>query len=69
MDVKPGIYEHYKGQQYEVIGVARHEETHEPHVVYRACYGEKQLWIRHLDIFTEVVDVDGKKVPRFRFIK
>lgn len=63
--VVPGIYRHYKGKDYEVLGVARHSESDEPFVVYRPLYGERQLWIRPLDMFTELVDHDG--VIRARF--
>ncbi|MBI2550932.1 DUF1653 domain-containing protein [Candidatus Uhrbacteria bacterium] len=66
--LQPGIYEHYKGNQYEVIGVAQHEETLEEFVVYRALYGGHQLWIRPRKVFEEMVDVDGKMVPRFKFV-
>jgi hypothetical protein len=61
----PGFYRHYKGQRYEVIDVAQHSETREWVVVYRALYGERGLWVRPLDMFTESVEVDGKTVPRF----
>ena len=68
-----GRYRHYKGQFYEVIGVARHSETLEEMVVYRALYdskefGKKALWVRPKKIFLEQVVVDGKKIPRFSFI-
>jgi len=64
-----GKYEHYKGTQYEVIGVAKHSETLEELVVYRALYGEHGLWVRPLKMFLETVEIDGKKIPRFRFIE
>lgn len=64
-----GIYEHHKGNHYEVIEVARHSETLEPLVVYRALYGERALWVRPFGMFLEEIDVDGKQIPRFRFIK
>jgi len=67
--LKLGRYEHYKGKQYEVIGVAKHSETLEYLVVYRALYGEHGLWVRPLKIFSEVVENEGKKIPRFRFIE
>ena len=60
-----GKYRHYKGNDYEVIGVATHSETREPMVLYRPLYGEGALWVRPLAMFTEDVTVDGKKVPRF----
>lgn len=64
-EIVPGRYRHYKGQEYDVIGVARHSETSEPFVVYRALYGEKGLWIRPAAMFVETVIVDGRTVPRF----
>ena len=63
--VPPGVYRHYKGQHYEVLGVARHSETEEEFVVYRALYGERGLWIRPMAMFTEKVNKDGILVPRF----
>lgn len=67
--MKPGIYRHYKGNEYEVIGVAKHSETLEDYVVYRALYGEGGLWVRPLQMFEEQVTVDGKMVPRFAYVK
>ncbi|VXB41775.1 conserved hypothetical protein [Luteimonas sp. 9C] len=61
----PGRYRHYKGRDYDVIGVARHSETLEPVVVYRPLYGEGALWVRPHAMFVETVDVDGLEVPRF----
>ena len=66
--LKLGKYRHYKGNEYEVIGVARHSETLEELVVYRALYGDHDLWVRPLKMFTEVVEINGKKVPRFERI-
>ncbi|MGC8119673.1 DUF1653 domain-containing protein [Marinobacter sp. VGCF2001] len=63
--VQPGRYRHYKGQDYEVIGVARHSETEEPLVVYRCLYGDHSLWVRPLTMFQESVSVAGEQVPRF----
>jgi hypothetical protein len=63
--MEPGTYRHYKGGLYEVLGVARHSETEEPLVVYRALYGERGLWVRPLAMFEETVLVDGARVPRF----
>ncbi len=63
--VQPGRYRHYKGNEYDVIGVARHSETEEPFVVYRALYGERGLWIRPAAMFLETVLVEGRPVPRF----
>ncbi len=65
-DVRPGRYRHYKGRDYEVIGVARHSETDERLVVYRPLYGERGLWVRPAAMFVESVQVDGRTVPRFR---
>jgi hypothetical protein len=63
--VQPGRYRHYKGQEYEVLGVARHSETEEEYVVYRALYGDRGLWIRPTTMFEELVVVEGRHVPRF----
>lgn len=62
---KPGLYRHYKGGEYEVMGLCRHSETLEPMVVYRALYGEKGLWVRPHAMWSETVDVDGTKRLRF----
>ena len=67
-EIEPGIYEHYKGNRYEVTGVATHSETLAKLVVYQALYGEGGLWVRPLEMFTEDVEVEGESVPRFRFI-
>lgn len=64
-----GTYEHYKGKRYQIVGVAKHSETLEDLVVYRALYGVGELWARPKDMFLESVDIDGNIVPRFRFIK
>ncbi|GMV49080.1 MAG: hypothetical protein NBKEAIPA_00167 [Nitrospirae bacterium] len=64
--IKPGRYRHYKGQDYEVVGVARHSETEEEFVVYRQLYGEGSLWIRPMEMFLESVPVGGTLIPRFR---
>lgn len=63
--IQPGRYRHYKGQEYEVLGTAKHSETEEEYVVYRALYGERGLWIRPVAMFSEVVRVGEKRVPRF----
>ena len=63
-----GRYRHYKGNQYIVIGVARHSETDEELVVYRQDYGEKRLWVRPLALFLESVEVGGKQMPRFQYV-
>ena len=66
--LEAGIYQHYKGPKYRVIGVATHSETEEQLVVYQALYGEYGLWVRPLSMFTELVEVDGVTVQRFTFI-
>ena len=68
MDLKPGKYRHFKGMEYEVIGLARHSETEEPMVVYRALYGEGGLWVRPLSMWNEQVDRDDYHGPRFSYI-
>lgn len=67
--MQKGIYEHYKGNRYEVIGVANHSETLEKMVVYRALYGDGEIWVRPLYMWDEVVVADGREVPRFRLIE
>ena len=64
--IKPGRYRHYKGKDYEVLGVARHSESEEEYVVYRQLYGAGGLWIRPMGMFLESVSVEGAMVPRFR---
>ena len=71
--LKLGKYRHFKGKFYEVIGVARHSETLEELVVYRALYdseefGKNALWVRPKKMFMEKVTVDGKKIPRFKYL-
>ncbi len=70
-ELKPGLYHHYKGKSYEVIGLAHHSETLEPLVVYRALYetkfGKDSLWVRPESMFSGEVTVEGKQVPRFRY--
>lgn len=73
MKINPGIYQHYKGQRYRVIGLAHHSETLEEMVVYQALYdsedfGREALWVRPAAMFQETVIVKGQSVPRFRFI-
>lgn len=65
MTIKPGRYRHFKGNEYQVLGVARHSETGEEMVIYRPLYGEKALWVRPLEMFTEQVERDGRRMPRF----
>ena len=65
MEIQPGRYRHFKGGEYEVIGVARHSETMEELVVYRALYGERGLWVRPAAMWNEWVERDGYAGPRF----
>ncbi|TAL95017.1 MAG: DUF1653 domain-containing protein [Rhodanobacter sp.] len=65
MQPAAGIYRHYKGQRYRVLGTARHSETLEPLVVYQALYGEHGLWVRPAAMFCESIELDGKPVARF----
>lgn len=64
-DAKPGRYRHYKGGEYEVVGVARHSETLEPLVIYRPLYNQTGLWARPHAMFFGQVEVDGRRQPRF----
>lgn len=66
--IQTGRYRHYKGKEYEVIGVARHSETLEELVVYRPLYGDHGLWVRPRVMFAETVEVEGGTVPRFVFV-
>lgn len=61
----PGLYRHYKGLLYEVVGMARHSETLEPLTLYRALYGRRELWVRPAAVFEEQVLIDGQWRPRF----
>ncbi|WP_435234340.1 DUF1653 domain-containing protein [Psychromonas sp. PT13] len=67
MTIKIGKYKHYKGNYYQVEGVATHSETEEKLVVYRPLYGEGALWVRPLTMFAEQIEIDGKLQPRFDF--
>ena len=64
----PGRYRHFKGGEYEVVGVARHSETDERLVVYRPLYNDTGLWVRPLAMFLETVTVNGRTVPRFAHV-
>lgn len=66
--IKNGVYRHYKGKDYLVIGLAHHSETREPLVVYRCLYDDYSLWVRSESMFTETVVIDGKPIPRFAFL-
>jgi len=63
--IQPGRYRHYKGKEYQVLGCARHTETEEEFVVYRALYGEGGLWVRPKSMFLEPVVIDATAMPRF----
>ena len=67
MNPKPGIYRHFKGKRYQLLAIATHSETNEPMVVYRALYGDKQLWVRPLDMWTENIVRCDYSGPRFVF--
>lgn len=68
MDIKPGRYRHFKGNDYEVLYLARHSETLEDLVVYRALYGERGVWVRPASMWNDPVDQNGVVQPRFRYI-
>ena len=67
-NLRPGRYRHFKGGEYEVLGVARHSEGLEDLVVYRPLYNDTGLWVRPLSMFTETVERDGKTHARFTFL-
>lgn len=66
--LKLGLYEHYKGNKYQVLGVAVHSETLEELVVYKALYGKELTWVRPLKMFIETVEVNSETKPRFRYL-
>lgn len=65
IEIKPGIYRHFKGNRYQVIGMAKHSETLEPMVVYRALYGEGGLWVRPAAMWLETLERNGQTFQRF----
>ena len=67
--IKPGIYRHYKGNEYRVYGIARHSETSEQLVVYRPLYGAGELWVRPLKMFNESVCIEGEELLRFQWLR
>lgn len=64
-EIKKGIYRHFKGNEYELIDIAKNSETLEEMVIYRALYGEKELWVRPASMWNEIIERDGKKLRRF----
>ena len=68
VDLATGIYRHYKGPCYRVVGVAQHSETEEHLVMYQALYGNKGMWVRPLSMFTEKVHFEGRLIPRFSYV-
>ena len=68
MELKPGKYRHFKGNEYELLYIARHSETLEPIVVYKALYGEQGIWVRPAHMWNETVERDGYCGPRFAYI-
>lgn len=68
MELEKGLYQHYKGNIYEVYMTAQHSETEEWMVVYKALYGKHEMWVRPYDMFIETVEVNGVKVERFKKI-
>ena len=69
MEIKKGLYRHYKGNLYEVFMTARHSETEELMVVYKALYGDKGTWVRPYGMFMEKVEVEGAFIPRFERVE
>jgi hypothetical protein len=71
-EIKLGLYKHYKGKMYKVIGIGRHSETLEEYVIYQALYeneyGKNSIWMRPKSMFVEEIEVEGKKMPRFTYI-
>ena len=67
-NIKPGKYRHYKGNDYQVMGMATHSETLEPMVVYQALYGERGIWVRPASMWSELVEAGGVQVERFTYV-
>lgn len=67
-NIKLGKYRHFKGGEYEVLGIAKHSETQEEMVVYRALYGEREIWVRPASMWNEQIQKDGKTFSRFTYI-
>lgn len=66
--IRPGRYRHFKGMEYQVLGIARHSETEEEMVVYQALYGERGLWVRPASMWNETVERDGQVYQRFTYV-
>ena len=66
-EIKPGRYQHFKGNEYRVLYLARHSETQEDMVVYQALYGDQGIWVRPAAMWNEIVEHNGKKIRRFEF--
>ena len=69
MEIKLGKYRHFKGNEYMVLGIANHSETLEQMVIYQALYGKKELWVRPISMWNEVIDKDSYHGPRFTFVE
>lgn len=67
--MQPGLYQHYKGNYYQVLGLCRHSETLEEMVVYRGLYGDYGLWVRPKSLFEGTLLHEGKEMPRFQFVR
>lgn len=67
--MKKGIYEHFKGNRYELLYIANHSETLEKMAVYKALYGQGGIWVRPLSMWEEEVEFEGRKVPRFKYVE
>jgi len=66
--IKLGIYRHFKGNQYQVLGQVRHSETEETLVLYRPLYGEGALWVRPIELFSDTKNLDGIEIQRFTYV-
>ncbi len=67
--IKPGIYKHYKGKEYKLLYIAKHSETLEKMVVYKALYGNGEIWVRPLSMWNELVELNGEKIERFTYVR
>lgn len=67
--LKLGRYQHFKGNYYQVLHIAKHSETEETLVVYQPEYGERGIWVRPLSMFDEIIERGGKKLKRFQFVE